>query len=493
MKHCLSSAVGFVLLFASISAEAQIGKPDGTPPHALPNLSMGSHLFVDDYLIDSSQGLIRTTHQPEKLPKPILENREWYRQALWHLKVLRDQESMRFRMWFVATPKVVTDGNDSFYAYAESKDGIRWTQPNLGLMRINGSTDNNAVTAPAYSIAFVDHGPEYSDHDKRFVLFYLTKDKGRRKTSIMAKYSADGLHFREHPGNPLLEMSADMVSDRLAGCWDPLRKRYLMTIGYRGKPEHGFRGKPRYYWEGYRRMVGQTSSNDLVHWTEVKPVVVVDPEEPGFPETYGMTPMVRGSLYLGLLRVLRDDLPADKNGPVMGVGWTQLCTSRDGEHWTQHPDIFLDRSHEPGAWDHAMAWAADVVTVGDKDYIYYGGYEKGHKVGSRRIGVAIMRRNGFVSRDAGPDGGRLRTPLFIWNAKKVEVNAKVDGELRVRLLAESGLPIPGFFWRDCEPIHGDSVRHSVKWKGDPRALKGRLVRLEFYLRETQLYGFDLAD
>jgi hypothetical protein len=282
------------------------------------------------------------------------------------------------------------------------------------------------------------------------------------------------------------------MEDKLSGCWDPLRKCYLLTTGYSGRPQDGFQGKPPFHREGYRRMVGQMTSKDLVHWTPFRPIVVEDPEKPGFWETYGMKPTVRGTLYLGFLRVLRDDLPADKGGRVEGIGWTELCTSRDGEHWTRQPGIFLDRNRTPGAWDHAMAWVGDVITIGDQELIYYGGYAKGHKVGSRQVGVATLRKDRFVSRNAGHEGGVLRTPLFIWRAEQITVNANVNGELRLRLLADSALPVPGFFWRDCEPIQGDSLAHAVRWEGNPGAPKGKPVRLEFSLRDAELYGFRLG-
>ena len=74
------------------------------------------------------------------------------------------------------------------------------------------------------------------------------------------------------------------------------------------------------------------------------------------------------------------------------------------------------------------------------------------------------------------------------------VNAKVDGELRVRVLDSSGLPLPlrGFFWQNCEPIQGDSSSHQVRFEGDLALLQGTSVRLEVALREAQLYGFELV-
>ena len=53
------------------------------------------------------------------------------------------------------------------------------------------------------------------------------------------------------------------------------------------------------------------------------------------------------------------------------------------------------------------------------------------------------------------------------------------------------VPISGFFFAECQALRGDSLAHTVRWKGDLRALKGRLVHLEFALRDARLYGFSL--
>src|ERR1044071_2853598 len=47
----------------------------------------------------------------------------------------------------------------------------------------------------------------------------------------------------------------------------------------------------------------------------------------GLLEFYGMGGMhVRGGLHIGLVRVLRDDLPCDEGGPKDGIGYTTLAT-----------------------------------------------------------------------------------------------------------------------------------------------------------------------
>lgn len=265
-----------------------------------------------------------------------------------------------------------------------------------------------------------------------------------------------------------------------------------MTFKVHATPEDGFKGSTPNCPEGYRRLVGESTSEDFIHWKPPWRIVVPDPQEPGVWEFYGMGVQVRGNLYLGFLRILRDDLAATEGGPVQGVGWTELCSSRDGETWTRYRDKpFLDRNPMLGSFDHAHAWFGDCITVEDKEFIYYCGYSQGHRVGNRQIGLALLRKDGFVSRDAGSVRGRLLTPLLRLAASGMTVNAIADGEVRIRVVDENGNAIPGFDWGDCGPIRGDSVAHPVLWKGKLGALRGRRVRLEFALRRAELYGFEL--
>ena len=315
---------------------------------------------------------------------------------------------------------------------------------------------------------------------------------------LAVAFSADGLRFEPYGENPVIVADegtpyergyVNVIGDIIDGCWDPLHKRYLIGCKIN---QGGYPGKPNHHQEGWRRTVGMSVSKDFINWK--RPWQIVKPDlDHGIEEFYGFQPMVRGNLYLGFLRVLRDDLSADKGGPVRGIGWTELLTSRDGEGWTRHRDEFLDRSQEPGTWDHAMAWVADCVTVEDKEYVYYGGYLSGHKGGNRQLGMAVLRKNGFVSRDAGVDESVLRTPLVVLDGIGLAVNAAVEGQMRMRISDEQGRPLPNFDWSDNIPINGDSVAHFVEWKGDFSEIVGRPVRLEFAMSKTQLYGFDLIE
>ena len=205
--------------------------------------------------------------------------------------------------------------------------------------------------------------------------------------------------------------------------------------------------------------------------------------------------IARGDLLIGTLKVLRDEVVAEgAPAGAFGVGYTTLAWSRDGEHWERDREAFMPRNPEPGTWDHAMTWADCQLLVGDEIYIYYGGYSWGHKwerFTQRQIGLARMPLDRYVSRDAGEERGTLLTPLITLDSSKMTVNAKVDGGLQVRILDELDKPIPGFDWTDCKVIKGDSIRHLVQWKKSLSTLKGKSIKLEFAMRNTQVYGFIL--
>lgn len=58
------------------------------------------------------------------------------------------------------------------------------------------------------------------------------------------------------------------------------------------------------------------------------------------------------------------------------------------------------------------------------------------------------------------------------------------------VLDEEQIQRDGFGRPDCARFDGDSVRHEVTWRRESfSSLKGRMVRLKFYLRNARLYSF----
>jgi hypothetical protein len=437
-------------------------------------LATDVHLFLDDALIASQRNLQRAIHHPRRLPRPIVTSRE-DRCFQPYVSVLWDPQTWRFRMWYNSA----LSSSQSHIGYLESEDGIDWIRPHRELEDPGGLP----VGFGAY---VVDDGPDALDPGRRYKLAW-------ENGGLFTAFSPDGLKWTPARDKPVLH---DDMGDIISLSRDPIRKRYLLLCKVHSTPEDGYQGRTPNAKEGYRRLVGQSASNDCVRWSPARRIIAADHRDEGITEFYGIGQVIaRGDLLVGTLKVLRDDLAPEPGGERTGIGYTVLAWTRDGETWHRDREPFLDRNPEAGTWDRAMTWGDCLLPVGEEVFIYYGGYARGHKVErftERQIGLARLKQDRYVSRDAGADGGSLRTPLvYFGEASDLAVNAEVAGELRIRVLDAAGAPIPGFDAADCAPLRGDSLRHRVEWKRPLRSLKAQPVQLEFVLRDGRLYGFEL--
>ena len=109
--------------------------------------------------------------------------------------------------------------------------------------------------------------------------------------------------------------------------------------------------------------------------------------------------------------------------------------------------------------------------------------------------LATLRRDGYVSLDAGEQTGHLVTLPVRFQGEKLSVNmATTKGSLRVELQDAAGKAIPGFTVADCKPLSADSVEQSVRWRNQDMIapLAGKTVRLRFELTHSSLYAFRFA-
>lgn len=460
------STLAGILLMLSITgdASAQTLSAEGaksTTPVALRN---GPYLFLDDALIAVSRNIARRIWTPRREPSnPIVTGKE-DKNFQPYVTVVRDPKTKRFRMWY-GTP---INASESHLATIESEDGIRWIRP------------HRVLTDPApiqFGASVLDEGPEFSDPAQRYK-FAWWKEGG-----MQIAVSPDGLDWKPLRPGVLLPHNHDINNlFRDAG-----RKRYVATISSYTT------GKT---WQGQRRVTMQSVSDDLLHWSEPRFIITPDEKDEGETQFYCMGGLLaRGDLLIGMVRVLRDDLPAEPGGEVRGLGYTTLAWSHDGIHWTRDHEPFLDRSPTPGTWDRAMTWVDCQLPVGDEVFLYYGGYARGHKVErftERQIGLARMLRDRYVAREAGETPGLLRTPALMLSAKSLTLNADATGgEARVQITDANGKPLSGYTFADCKPVTTDSLAAPVRWKKPLERLRGVPIRVEFRLQRARLFAFEL--
>jgi len=441
----------------------------------------GPQLFLDDYLIEQMRGLRREVQHPQRLPEPILDSRR-FGTTQPYLSVLRDPDDGRYRLWYNRSNPIW---------HVESDDAVGWRNPRV------------AWDMPrCFGCSLIDDRQRDPDPNRRFKManWQATPSKERSEeddSGMWIGFSPDGFHWTRS-GRPVLPMWPEgygkwvyhSVADIIDVFYDPVRKLYGAAVKQWATSEDGF-ATARPAGGVTRRLVAITTSEDFVHWKRIQRIIAPDEQDEGLIEFYGIGGIhFRGSLCIGLVRVLRDDLPCDPGGPAQGIGYTVLATSRDGVTWHRYREPFLDRNHQPGTWDHAMTWGSGVLHVGDELFVYYGGYARGHKIApgsERQLGLARMKRDRYVAVVPTGQQGTLLTKPFVMPQGQMTVNIKApDGQLWLRLLDPDSKPLD-----DVPPqmLTGDHLAAEVAWAKQPR---GKAVRLEATLNNAAWFAFGFA-
>ncbi|MEA3364870.1 MAG: hypothetical protein U9Q79_04440, partial [Candidatus Hydrogenedentes bacterium] len=172
--------------------------------------------------------------------------------------------------------------------------------------------------------------------------------------------------------------------------------------------------------------------------------------------------------------------------------------TRDGFHWyrpSHEPFIPVSENYGDWNWGNVQSAGGCCLVVGDTLYFYVSGrkgVQGSPSSGVCATGLATLRRDGFVSMDAGDAEGMLLTRPVRFSGKYLFVNANTKGgELRVEICDKAGAPQPGYTKDDCVPITADSTRAAIAWKSgnDLSAFAGKPVRFRFHLKKGSLYAF----
>ncbi len=187
-----------------------------TPQFVFDNFVVDNHWAIK-YKQESVQ---RVFHQPKKfVGNPVLPGHGGY------TTVIRDEESGLFRMWYqtwVASPVKGKSGRYAI-AYGESKDGISWTLPNLGLVDWKGTKENNIVwtglEGKRGSQVYMLDLPEEERRGYRFVMLY----GGIGGSHLIGSH--DGIHWDRDSDTTITKMHSDTQN---AIVYDSRRREYVM-------------------------------------------------------------------------------------------------------------------------------------------------------------------------------------------------------------------------------------------------------------------------
>ena len=446
--------------------------------------------FIDDHVVDNrwsfkmkTEEVVRAFHAPRKFEgNPVIVG------GCGYPSVARETETGLFKLWYQTNTRGTDEDKDAYgIAYAESKDGVTWTRPKLGLHEWLGSRDNNIVwrghadfRASGQQILEL---PESARRGFRYVMAYHTSGGKRGTNGIHVVGSQDGIHWDKSSDTQVVEISSDTVNSIV---FDPSRDEFAMFC--RAKDRY-LAGQTGIRDTGESRRISRIAGKDLWSKWEGSPQSILIPDEVdlahGFNRFYGMSARVRHGITFGCLWSFK------LNTDI----WTELAWSRDGLNFERLPtrQRFIDLG-PADAWDDGMVFgSADWIEVGDEWWFYYAGWNGPHGIPERdgSIGLAKLRKEGFVSLRGPKGGGVVCTRAIRWPGGDLIVNADASkGEMKVRVSDERRKPVAGFDYDDMPSFTGDSVAHEVKWNGKSLdELKDKIVRLEFQLRDADLYTF----
>ncbi|MGC8643457.1 MAG: hypothetical protein ACP5XB_26670, partial [Isosphaeraceae bacterium] len=132
---------GLLLILALIA----IGQAAPAAPPALIEIGGRRELFVDDFLVDQRNGLELRLQTPVPRQVVLVHDAPWEGSGCGYHTIFRDGDIVR--MYYIAADLTSADGSQmalhpAFACYAESRDGVHWTKPELDLFAFAGSKKN---------------------------------------------------------------------------------------------------------------------------------------------------------------------------------------------------------------------------------------------------------------------------------------------------------------------------------------------------------------
>ncbi len=497
LGRMMTMVLALMCLLSTFSVQA--GKP--AKPEEPLHIGSRLELFVDHYLIDAMQGAELKLHSPRPAEPVLTFDKPWEGATSDYISVLKDDD--RYRMYYrgsthagknltipslLKPDETLIADHRELTCYAESRDGINWTRPSLGLFEFKGPKDNNIVWTGVRGdgshcfMVFKDTNPE-SPADQRYKA--LTNYHSPGLKHVMGAVSGDGIHWRLVREDPLITQDVDWGGD--LAFWDSQQRRYVAYL-------RGLR-------KGRIREVVRSSSPDFLHWS---PPEFLDLGKTPLEHFYtnAATPYFRAPhIYLAFPRrfVPWRTLEPYRVNPRSGVSDAVLLSSRDGFHWQR---TFMEAFIRPGRhtrnWIHrANTPASGVVATAEDEISLY--VQRHYTFPSVHVQRMVLRTDGFVSVNAGYSGGELVTKPLVFQGDDLILNYSTSaaGSIRVEIQDARGKPVPGFALEESPLIWGDEIAHAIQWtRSHPGAtsdkplarLSGKPVRLRFVIKDADLYS-----
>jgi len=426
----------------------------------------------------------------------------------------------KYKMWYTVVPPDHYDTPDLPWhwdvgwvlCYAESDDGLTWTKPELGLKDYKGEPTNwvyGRELSPNHFASGSVVLDESAPPEERFKLIYRGEEKYDDPEGFLARQrerfgddmdpksvngkpgkagtfattagavSPDGIHW-----TPLEEPLVMYCSDQMnAAFWDESNQEY---VSYFRMQRAG------------RRSAGRTATKDFRTWSTPYPVLEVPlTEHPAVDIMHCPVLKYPGTDDVYLMYATMFNINTNNRDIALAV-------SSDGLYWNWSPGeriVSPEHGTSEFEYDDIEAGYGIVDLPGGKIGVPIVGYEKPYKY--PRFGRPPLGVPGYatwekdrISAVVADDRGEFTTHTLLASGTDLLLNFKTRGSacsVRVEVLDEKGVTIPGFGVDDAPILSGNETALRVSWRNGAFAeLQGRKIQLRFHLHGAKIYAFEFA-
>jgi len=388
-------------------------------------------------------------------------------------------------------------------AVAESSDGLHWTKPNLGQMRLDGADTNRLVIEGLYDNADIIQPQVVRLPDGRWRMYFWLHGQSQGMVRYLIAEDDDGLRWKTlgvdrpaifHPADREIGQSGWAAGLTAASPDDKFG--HLRTLDWMAAKRLRSNDATYVYYDAERRLFEMYSvwllpnspetrrytphdnaprvlrtihrrfSEDGLAWSEPELLITPDAHDPLDIQFYYLSMHREPNWRIGFLGHYR---VWDQTMDI------ELCFSRDGRDW-QRPlrGGWIPRDPIPGLGCMSAYATNDLIEAGGRWLMLYtaGNSKHNHQlppgVEKRWVGVmaAAIPKNRFAGLAATPRTiARLTLKPFIPSVPEIRVDAAVKGHLRAELLDPFGMPISGYELAKSVPIQGDASDHVLRWAG----------------------------
>ena len=444
------SLAALFLFFSNVFSLGK-GHHDGTTPEAV-DIGSRLELFVDEYLVDSMSGVSLQLHRPQ-LSEPVLKfDADWEGPGNHYITVFKDEDIYRLYYRCVGGGDVPASGEGWLMntCYAESRDGINWIRPKLGLVEYNGSKENNIILTgeegdwgnPVCNFyAFRDTNPAALASERY-------KGVGGINRGLYALVSADGVHWKPKAEKPMILHSIthkpmingfDSPQRHLLGP-PPETVRCLHPGHVSGSRWRKGPQRPSVDFDRLRQLVlsrvdryGRRPSQSALHLL-CHTLLQGTPPLPGLSQalhafsTLGTAERLRSAPWK---RAVRLGVHGEQRRPALETLSGGLRSTRSGSSQLDRPQHYVARG---------------LVAAGPNEIAVY--VLRHFRLPSLHLRRGILRTDGFVSVNAPYQGGEILTKPLLFKGSRLIVNYSTSaaGGLRVEILDTRENPSVAIAW-----------------------------------------------